>query len=774
MKNDDAEFLSRLLATFAEEADEHVNALSGAVVELESAGADETRRQISERLLREAHSLKGAARSVGLAAIELICQAMESVFAALKQGELTLEPRMFDLLHRALSELKGLSAEARAKRQPGEGAVQSARELEKAFGGLFASGTVEPMSPIAGDGHHSHGPAPHAAPASKPAQTPPQAPRDRAPAPPAEHPPAPESETVRISADKLDALFYHAEEMVSAKLSARQRILDLQELREQVSAWRKECGKLKASARGRNGGGSSSEKLVSLLDWNDEWLKSTESKLSRLIALSQQDSRSLSGMVDHVLEDAKKALMFPFSSVLETFPSLVREISRSEGKEARLSVQGENIEIDRRILQEIKDPLTHLVRNAIDHGIEKPEARAARGKPAAGTIRISVSRPESGKVEVKVSDDGGGVDSAALKKRSVEAGIVSESEAEKLSEGELTRLMFVSGVSTSKILTELSGRGVGLAIVKEKIQRLGGSISIESRQEEGTAFQMILPLTLATFRGILVSSGGGIFVFPSSGVERVLRIRIADIKTVENRETVPFMGETIQLVRLDQALEIRRTSAPPENGKFVTAVVAGSGEKRVAFGVDEILGDQEILVKNLGRQLARVRNVAAATVLGSGRVVPILNVDDLILSSARVSARPETPRAAAPTGASSGKKSILVAEDSITSRTLLKNILESAGYQVTTAADGAEALALAKAGAFDLVVSDVDMPRMSGLDLTARIRAEKKLEGLPVILVTALGTREDRERGIDAGANAYIVKSGFNQDNLLEIVERLI
>ena len=338
-------------------------------------------------------------------------------------------------------------------------------------------------------------------------------------------------------------------------------------------------------------------------------------------------------------------------------------------------------------------------------------------------------------------------------------------------------LILQSGVSTSSIITDLSGRGLGLAIVREKAEKLGGVVSVETRAGVGTTFRLLLPMTLATFRGVLVQEREQTFVLPTLNVERVLRAKQDTIKTVENRETIEVAGRVLPLVKLGDVLGLQshgKTDRAARAGSAATDYLAVAvltfGDKRIAFQVDEVLDEQQVMVKALGPQLRRARNIAGATILGSGRVAPVLNVPDLMKSAVR-SAAPA--RAAAEETPTTGGH-VLVAEDSITARTLLKSILQAAGYSVTTAVDGADAFAQVRGGDFDLVVSDVDMPRMSGFELTEKIRSDKKLGELPVVLVTALESREDRERGVDAGANAYIVKSSFDQSNLLEVVRRLI
>jgi two-component system chemotaxis sensor kinase CheA len=495
-------------------------------------------------------------------------------------------------------------------------------------------------------------------------------------------------------------------------------------------------------------------------------------RLAALASAAAHDERGIGTLIDDLLDDAKRLVMLPFSTLLDVFPKLVRDLSRTQGKEIALSIRGREVEIDKRILQEMKDPLIHLVRNSIDHGLETPAERTAAHKPAGGTLTLSVFQLDGSKVEIMVADDGAGIDVEKVKASAVRAGTLADEDARKLSEPAALALIFDSGISTSPIITEISGRGLGMAIVREKIEKLGGQISIETVRGGGTTFRIVLPVTLATFKGILVSAGGQSFVIPTARIERIARVRRDDIRTVENRETIAMDGQVIALARLDEVLDL---PSRPETGAFVEVVVLGSADKRIGFAVDTVLNELEVLVKSIGKPLLRVRNVAGATILGSGTPAVILNTDDLLRSAVRLaSAGGRRSANAAEAGEEKRTRQILVTDDSITSRMLLKNILESAGYAVTTAIDGVEALTALRSRDFDLLVSDVEMPRMDGFDLTAKVRGDKKLADLPVVLVTALGTREHQERGIDVGASAYIVKSNFDQSNLLEVIRKLL
>ncbi len=765
-KNDD--FLKKLLATFRVEASEHLEAMSSGLLALERETAGEQRIEIVEKIFREAHSLKGAARAVNRAEIESICHALESLFAALKSNRVATSPPLFDLVHQVLDALAGLLASDAEAGKTGKPAVAALIQRLDDASKKAASEELDPPP----------APAPEDSPPSS-APDQPAASAGVGRVPPAH---SPGSGTIRVHLTKLDSVMRQTEELLAPRLAAGQRVVELREAGAALAAWKKERARVQPARRWIerslaltdtiNGAKGQPEltKLLEYLEAENVFFKTVEGRVAKLERSAESDHRALGGMVDNLLHDVKEMHMLPFSSLLEVFPRLTRELARDQGKQVELVIRGSEIEIDRRILEEMKDALIHLLRNCVDHGIERAAAREQKGKPPHGTLTIAVSHQDSSKVEILVADDGTGVDVAKVRAAAGRLGLVPAAEIDKLDEQEILALLFRSGFSTSPIITEISGRGLGLAIVREKVDQLGGTIAVESLPEAGTSVRIVLPLTLATFRGVVVRAGDQLFIIPAASVERVTRVAISDIRTVENRETIPLDGQTASLVWLTDVLELPRATG--ESADNMLVVVLGSGAARIAFRVDAVIAEQEVLVKGLGRQLARVRNVAGASVLGTGQVVPVLNVPDLMRSATKPAA-PHVAQAVEKT-AEAAKRSILVVEDSITSRALLKNILEAAGYTVTTAVDGIDAYTTLKTGAFDLIVSDVEMPRMDGFDLTSRVRADKQLSALPVVLVTAMESREHRERGIDAGANAYIVKSSFDQSNLLEVVRRLI
>jgi two-component system chemotaxis sensor kinase CheA len=709
-----------------------------------------------------------------------MCHPLESVFSALKQREITLSPDLFGLFHKAADTIAQLVASAGAERS--EKDSLSDRELINMLVSVSHGTAINDRnfdigpSPLRQTTGGSSKSSPSRAEEARRAGEGDKSVKSNLiesvitleplPAQPDAVPLPSTINSVRIPVSRLDPLLAAAEEMLQIKMIVSQRIYELKEIKQTLNLFKKEPVRPQENI--------------------ETFLNILQNQVSAVIAAFIRDRRVIERMVDDQLETMKQVLMLPVASLLEAFPKFVRDLANDQGKEAELIIHGADIEIDKRILDELKDPLMHIIRNCIDHGIKKSDERVRLNKPAMGTITITFTPKEGRQVEILITDDGVGIDAQQVLASAVKSGIITEAQAHELSFKDTLALVFQSGVSTSPMLTEISGRGLGLAIVREKIDRLGGSISLETSPGAGTAFRFLLPLSLSTFRGVVAKVDEQLFVFPLDSIKRVTRVKNEEIKTVENRETILVDGQVLSAVRLGKALSCQGgrvvPQIPPRNnagvsGKYqvtgyVPVIILSSEDKDIAFMVDEVLEEQQYLVKSLGRQLNSVRNISGAALLGNGRIVLIINVKDLMKSAVEVV---ETGSVAPVVKGSALKnKKILVAEDSITSRTLLKNILETAGYQVVTAVDGADAFAQVRTGEFDLVVSDVDMPRMNGFELTAGIRAEKKLSELPVVLVTALDSREDRERGIDAGANAYIVKNSFDQSNLLEAIKKLI
>jgi two-component system chemotaxis sensor kinase CheA len=762
MDSKDTEFLKRIQATFRIEAEEHMKSFETGLRALERTTGNENSASVIESLFREVHSLKGAARSVGHKEIESVCQPLETLIAGLKKEEILLNAGFFDLFYQSLAILQQISVSEGARQSPGnrENIRDLILQLRQAVPDLKEASLSVPQVPL----------TEQAVAKIQVVET--------------EAKIAADSnigtrkgltEMVRIPVAKLDPLLLQAEEFLQTGISLNQQTNDLNTIRNEVAEWSSEAQKWKV--RGSK---------ATMVRWN-EWfelnelrLNNLENHLASVCRIAERAQHTFGLLVSDHLDSMKQLLLLPVSSLVESFPSMIREIAREQKKDIGFTISGSEMEIDKRILEELKVPLIHLLRNSIDHGIGTLEERRLQNKPARGNISLKFSAKGSGLVEIAVSDDGKGIQKERVLNSAIKAGILTREAGEKMTDDEVVSLVFHSGLSTSSIITDLSGRGLGLSIVREKVEKLNGRLLLETSDQAGTTFRLILPMTLATFRGILVRLGDAQFILPTMNVERVLRVKPDDILTVENYETLRIEEDILSVVSLAAALGMpeRRmaTSRPagPEsaNPEFLRMVVLISGSGRIAFKVDDVLDEHQVLVKGLGKLLKKVTNFAGATILGTGKIVPVLHVSDLMKSALR--AREHTRHEVKDAGPAAQVGRILVAEDSITSRTLLKNILETAGYQVTTAVDGLAAYTKARSDEFDLIVSDVDMPRMNGFELTAKIRSDQKLSEIPVVLVTSLESRDDRERGIDAGANAYIIKSSFDQGNLLEVIKKLI
>ena len=587
------------------------------------------------------------------------------------------------------------------------------------------------------------------------------------------YPGDPVSETVRIKVARLDSLLFQAEEMIQTGISFDQRIKELKEIRSEIES----------GNPGRSDEGS--DKSL-----NRYWqpaspaesgkLERLESQVSRLIRSMERDHYNLNRQVNDQIENLKQSIMLPVSTLVESFPLMVKDIAGRQDKIISLEITGEELEVDKRILEEFKDPLIHLIRNSIDHGISTPPERITQKKPPAGRITLTFIARENGIFEIILDDDGRGINTDRVLKSAVKLGYLQGESAEALSRDMIIPLIFKSGVTSSPIITDISGHGLGLSIVLEKVEKLNGKITVESAAGSGTVFHILLPVSLTTFRSLMIRSRNSSFMIPSANVERIIRVDTKDIKSAENRETIRIEGKIVRVTDLGEVLGLtdqkyaeRRggRGTPLKPGK-VYLVLLKSGDNSIAFKVDEIMDERQILVKSLGKILKRVLNISGATVLGTGKIAPVLNVSDLMKS---VMSSGGMVKSAGPDKHAPGKsRKVLVAEDSITARALFKNILENAGYLVTTATDGVDAFTRLRSGAFDLVVSDVDMPRMNGFELTSMIRKDKGITDTPVVLVTALESSEDKERGIEAGADAYIVKSSFDQDNLLDTIKKIL
>ena len=579
-------------------------------------------------------------------------------------------------------------------------------------------------------------------------------------------------DTIRVKTEKLDALMAGMGELLVARMRMEERLGELKSVQSILGGWEKAWRKSRIEKRAVERRMTGDPELSSLFDFfslNENHLMNVGRTIGRLSDALESDYRHLALLTDDMQDGVRRVRMVPISTLFDLFPRMIRDIGRENGKEVQLVLEGVGTEIDRQVLEGLKDPLTHLLRNAIDHGIELPDQRAEKGKPKQGTIRLKASQ-SGNHIVLEVMDDGAGIDMAAVRRAAVKNNLIGPSDAENLGPEETIDLVFQSGLSTHTTVTDLSGRGVGMDVVRERLERLHGQIKTRTETDKGTFFRLILPLTLATSQVLMMKVAGQTVAVPNTTVERILELRPEEIRRMEGKPAVRIDGRALPLISMAEILELPiREMAEQE--KKIGVVVLGAVEKRLAFHVDEFLGVQEVVVKNLGPQLQRVRNIAGATILGTGQVVMILNAGSVIYSAQEVRGSSLLRKMRV---AEEVVKSVLVVDDSITTRTLERNILENAGYRVSQAADGMEGWEKMQEESFDAVVFDIEMPRMDGFELTEKVRRDTRFEHLPIVLVTSLESPEDRVKGMEAGADVYITKGTFDQQELLETIERLI
>jgi two-component system chemotaxis sensor kinase CheA len=467
------------------------------------------------------------------------------------------------------------------------------------------------------------------------------------------------------------------------------------------------------------------------------------------------------------LDDDMRALrMTPVRSLFYSFERMVRDLAEGSGKLVRLEVSGEETELDRGVLDGLRDPLVHLIRNAIDHGVEPPAERRAAAKPEQGTLRLSASRQGS-RVVITIEDDGRGIDLLAVRQQAARRQPVRPAA----NAVELLELLFQSGFSTREEVSEVSGRGLGLAIVRQGVQRLHGTATIaRSEPGQGTAFQLTVPLTLATTRCLLLAASGNTYAVPLEAIHRTLAVTEAMAVQLQGQPAIPFEDRPARFFHLAALLHGSTVAA---SGRL-PVLILDSRLGRVALAGDELRGEQELVVKQLPDGVPPTRCIAGAATLASGEVILVLDPSELVERALGTIAAVPGIRWNAAAAPAPARLRILVADDSLTTRTLERNILQAAGYEVAVAPDGAEAWRLLQSQPFALLVSDIEMPILDGFALTERIRADARLRSLPIVLVTAKAAREDRVRGLQAGADAYIAKREFQQSELLDTVDRLL
>lgn len=583
-------------------------------------------------------------------------------------------------------------------------------------------------------------------------------------------------ETIRVPTQNLDALMTQTGELTVTKIRVTHRLGEIEEISNLWEDWSRDVLANRFLLHEVQRSPQNLRQLEELHQRSEHYLEQLGTLVSRLRGALYEDTTRLD-MISGELEDGIRTLrLLPLSTIFNLYPRLVRDLARQEKKIVNLVIEGADTCADKRILEDMKDPLLHMIRNAIDHGIEPPTERLRQGKPEAATIILKgYQTPTS--IVIEVSDDGRGLNVEAIKQTALRKGLCRPEEVETMTAGQIQNLILRPGFSTRTMVTEVSGRGVGLDVLRTNVERLKGDIHVISEPGHGCKIRVQLGTTLATAHVLIVSVSKNTYAIPVEFVQTACLVTLDDIFTIEGRHTIIHDGQPISVVNLSELLELPHSTPSRSEAKSqsISCIILQTGADRLGIFVDALIDEQDVVLKPQSQLLKRVRNITGATILGTGDVCMVLNPQDLIQSvrhlGRRIDVAAEQPT---PYAIDQRPANILLVEDSIATRTQEKRILEAAGYNVVTAVDGLDGFNKLQSHPFDAVISDVQMPNLDGLVLTQRIRQHREYSELPVILVTTLTSDLDRQRGAEAGANAYITKGSFNQEVLLDTLQRLI
>lgn len=738
-----------LLGLFREELSDHSAVLTEGLLALER---EDGSPQAIEPLMRAAHSIKGAARVVDLDAIVTMAHVMEDILVAAGGGDLKMDAVGTDLLLGALDWMVGaaktddndlfawMSAHADEAAQWVDRLGQYLRE-SKASKAPSVESSPPPPVPLVNVAVLSPGPLDtpepeHAAPTSTPVQE-------------TSDPP------IRIAAETLSQILAFSADLLLESRRLEHLCRGLQPLK-----------RLQRSLKTQL---PSQSRDVSLLEQglHEQWqvMEQHDASLQHL-------SSRMNFLADRLHNLALQGRMRPFSEGIQGFPRLVRDLARQLEKSVELTIEGAQTLIDRDILTRLDAPINHLLRNALDHGFESAEERKASGKAATGQLRLS-ARHRSGRLLIAISDDGRGIDADMLRRKIVQKGLVTEAMAETLSDAELFDFLFLPGLTTRDTVSEISGRGVGLDVVQSMVHASGGAIKVTSKPGLGTRFELLLPVTRSVMRTLRVTIAGQAFALPLSRIDRAERLDAQSVECLEGLYYFAAAEGNVALVSARRLLGLSEEDREGHEGVLPLVLFSSEG-RQYAMEVEQLVGETDLVVRPLDRRLGKVPHINAVALDAEGYPVLILDVEDLIRTADRLSGQAQRPKRRTSLTTQRKIPRILVVDDSLTVREVERKLLENGGYEVAVAVDGVDGWNQLIEQAFDLVVTDVDMPRMNGIELVTRIRAEPRLEKLPVIIVSYKDREEDRQRGMQAGADTYLTKSSFHDAGLIDAVRDLI
>lgn len=744
---DKSVIIQRLLETFLTEFDERLHAMSRDLLALENSevGSPDREKRLQD-LLRNAHSLKGAARAVEVQLVEEACHRLEDILTAVRAHPTLLDQHLIQLFFGVLDGLAEAGKLLRKQESLSESLLFGVSlEME-----MYIDTTIRPLGPIE----------------RKPVQTPKAMPVQTVPKEAEEEAAESglgEATSVRVDTEKLDVLLLRSGEMLTARQQLRLLGEQLGAMTEAVSVLTNQWQK-KARVVAKESGSSAD----SLWEQTPDKLEELLSSLDKFRVGFRQKLRQIEVAGAALDQQVSRIRMLPFSHACVGFDRMVRDLARSGGKDVEFRVEGSEVELDRSVLEALRDPLRHLIRNAVDHGIEKPAERQRRKKSPKGTV-VASAMLRGGHVAISVSDDGQGLNADSIRKRAQKHNMPVPDTEQKLIDA-----IFLPGFSTAAdVVSLVSGRGIGLDVVRNQIKALHGEVEVTFAEGQKTQFRLTVPLTLTLLRVLLVQSAGQMFGLSNNYVHKLLRLRRSDVVWVGERPMIVVDGKPVGLSSLAHGLGFPQEPIRDWTGKK-EVVVLRSEARMAAFLVDELVSEQEVMVKTLGSRVKRIRNIAGAVILPDGKIALTVHVADLLWGTQPHTTSAGTPLLSrTPTEIQERRqRKILVVDDSVTTRSLERSILEAAGYAVELAQDGVQGWERVQQGGIDLVLSDIDMPLLNGLQLTQRIRKSEQFRNLPVILITSNDDQRSRERGLEAGASAYMSKGNFDQNQLLNLIEQ--
>lgn len=727
---------AKFLVRFVSEAREHIISLREGLLALEKRPDD---TDSLNSVFRMAHTIKGASKMMKLTPISSVAHKLEDVMDALRQGKICLGQDLSDLLFRGVAEIDRMLDETSAGKEVAEISAEFCEKLEAAAKGESDHNEIA-LPPI-----------PDPTPVPSPER------REEAPPPAPAPPPSSSLETIRLRSDKLDELIKLMGEIISGHSRSKQRLSDIKKIERLAKQHAELISDVEHTEK---------EEILQIA-------KSLHLAMKKLAADFKEDV-NIQGLLSGELQDKSlKMRMLPLSTIFDVFRMALRDFSKSSGKKVDFIIHGGETELDKKIIEKIGDSLIHLIRNCVDHGIEMPDERIKLGKPAVGKIVLSAGY-EGGNAVIELSDDGSGIPVKKLREKALKKKISDEAAIADMADADIINMIFMPGFSSSDIITDVSGRGVGMDVVRKNIiEDLKGAIRITTKDGQGTGFHIRLPLTMAIIHVLFVRVSETTFAVPAHFISEIVRMPEDNLIQVMDKKALRLREQIVPILSLKDMLRLPHPAQKHSSDNNLLILIGALGNEKIGMMIDELLSEEDVVIKSLPALMKNIQAVSGVVISGKNELFNVLHIPKIIETAKETNARIKIQPENAQEPETEKQIRILIADDSVTTREIEKSILESYGYSVDIAGDGMEGLEMAKNLNYDLIITDAEMPRLDGFSLIRQLRNEQGYAHTPIILVTSLDKEEDKKRGIEAGANAYIVKGAFDQSALLDSVQHL-